>query len=820
MAIEENLSRPSSRYRNLVFFIFTIGLVFTFFLGLEISAQNAKDNSVYQELDLDQFFTKWFVLGPIRFPNEKTSAGQASELPSDDNLRPFSEQFEANPPFSITDLPSTESTCYIGEREYSWQSVISKNEILDLNQIFGKTEFAEAYARAEIHLTKPKKVLLGIGSDDAIRIWLNGQLVHQNRSARPVLRDQDLVPVTFKKGKNQILLKIQNIRSDWGFCCRVLGPKSLLSKLVETAGLGNLDTLEMLLSHGANIDATSYGLTALHYAKIRGREQTVAFLRKRGADPKIQMPTQETIVDAFLEEIIKDDSPGVAVLIAQNGEILYQKGFGYADLENQIPITPQTKFRIGSITKQFVASAILKLKEDGLLKVTDHLSEFLPDYPRGDEVTLHHLLTHTSGIHNYTNRPEFSSVVETYTEAEEMIEFFKADRFDFDPGEKWSYSNSGYFLLGHIVEKVSGQSLGSYLKHYFLDPIGMKNTGVHNSKQTRNNEATGYSYIDGRPEKATNWDMSRAGGAGNLYSTIQDLYRWNEAVYNGKLLSPDTLKLAFTPVRVNDGSQGNALGGQYGYGWMLAKKRGLKEIGHSGGLPGWSAYLTRYPEQNLTITILANALPPAPNLVPSTLADRIANIYLWQRMEPMESFATDQSVDINDDYLGQYDYTGGIMTITQERDQLFAQLTGQPRFEIFPKSETEFFWKVVDAQITFVRNNKGEVTHVIHHQGGQTFKAPKLIKKEVAQIDTAIYNAYVGKYDYGHGAILTVIKEGDRLLAQLTGQPKFEIFPKSETEFFWKVVNARVRFVKNEKGEVSKAIHFQANTEIQAPKIE
>ena len=172
---------------------------------------------------------------------------------------------------------------------------------------------------------------------------------------------------------------------------------------------------------------------------------------RRGADLKIQMPTQETVVNAFLEEIIKDNSPGVAVLIAQNGEILYQKGSGYANLENQIPITPQTKFRIGSITKQFIASAILKLQEDGWLKVTDSLSMFLPDYPRGDEVTLHHLLTHTSGIHNYTNRPEFSSVVETYTEAEKMIEFFKADKFDFDPGEKWSYSNSGYFLLGHIV---------------------------------------------------------------------------------------------------------------------------------------------------------------------------------------------------------------------------------------------------------------------------------------------------------------------------------------------------------------------------------
>ena len=186
----------------------------------------------------------------------------------------------------------------------------------------------------------------------------------------------------------------------------------------------------------------------------------------------------------------------------------------------------------------------------------------------------------------------------------------------------------------------------------------------------------------------------------------------------------------------------------------------------------------------------------------------------------MESFATDQSIDIRDDYLGQYDYTGGIMTITQERDQLFAQLTGQPRFEIFPKSETEFFWKAVDAQITFVRNSKGEVTHVIHHQGGQPLKAPKLKKRDVAQIDTAVYSTYVGKYDYGHGAILTVTKEGDRLLAQMTGQPKFEIFPKSETEFFWKIVNAQVTFAKNDKGQVSKIIHHQAGTEIQAPKIE
>ena len=154
----------------------------------------------------------------------------------------------------------------------------------------------------------------------------------------------------------------------------------------------------MLLSNEANIDAVYRGLTALNYAKIRGREQTITFLRKRGADSKIQMPSQEAIVDAFLKEIIKNNSPGASVLIAQNDQILYQKGFGYANLKNQISITPQTEFRIGSVTKQFTAAAILKLQEDGLLEVTDYLAEFLPNYPRGDEVTLHHLLTHTSGI--------------------------------------------------------------------------------------------------------------------------------------------------------------------------------------------------------------------------------------------------------------------------------------------------------------------------------------------------------------------------------------------------------------------------------------
>ena len=190
-------------------------------------------------------------------------------------------------------------------------------------------------------------------------------------------------------------------------------------------------------------------------------------------------------------------------------------------------------------------------------------------------------------------------------------------------------------------------------------------------------------------------------------------------------------------------------------------------------------------------------------------------------MNAAESFATDTAVDANvyDDYVGRYDYVQAIMTVTREGDRLFAQLTGQPKFEIFPRSETEFFWKVVDAQVSFVKNEKGEVIHAFHRQGGAEFEAPKLKAEIVVDLDATIYDTYVGEYDYGHGAILTITRDGNQLYAQMTGQPKIEIFPKSETEFFWKIVNAQITFVKGENGKVVQAIHRQAGNEIEAPKM-
>jgi hypothetical protein len=177
--------------------------------------------------------------------------------------------------------------------------------------------------------------------------------------------------------------------------------------------------------------------------------------------------------------------------------------------------------------------------------------------------------------------------------------------------------------------------------------------------------------------------------------------------------------------------------------------------------------------------------------------------------------------EVLESYVGRYDYGEAIMIISREGNRLFGQLAGQPRFEIFPKSETEFFWKVVEAQVSFVKNEKGEVVKAIHRQGGAVIDAPKLKEETALKLSPEILSHYVGKYDYGQGKmILAVTREGDQLFAQMTGQPKFEIFPKSETEFFWKVVAASITFVKDESGKVTKGIHHQGGQTLEAPKIE
>jgi CubicO group peptidase (beta-lactamase class C family) len=601
--------------------------------------------------------------------------------------------------------------------------------------------------------------------------------------------------------------------------------------LVRAASRGEVDAIQAALDRGADVNGESkYGLTALHAAKAFGREDAVEVLLKRGAKPDAKLTPPEEVVHNILEvhhnlEVHDGErSPATAVIVAQDGKVLFVRAAGLADVGHRVVATPDTKFRIGSVTKQFTAAAILKLQEEGKLSVTDTLAKFLPDYPRGAEVTLHHLLTHTSGIVSYTSKPDFFEHVRLAVKPEDLIRSFKDDPYDFNPGQKMLYNNSGYFLLGHIVEKVSGMTYGDFLRRSFFEPLGMTASGVHNSTEVFDDEAEGYSFVDGKLQKAENWDMSRAGGAGALYSTVEDLMRWAEGLFGGKVLKDESLKAALTPVVTAEDEPGKPKDGGYGYGLAVETLRGLRVVSHAGGLHGFSSFLLHVPSEKFTVAVLSNAVPPPPGPGPGDLArELILPLFLWQKMKPRErpAVAAMPSAAALDSYAGRYDYGAAVMTVTREGDRLFAQLTGQEKFEIFPKSETEFFWKVVDAEVSFVKNDKGEVTKAVHRQGGQTIHAAKLQEVELAKVDPALYDAYAGKYDYGKLlGTLTVTREGEKLFAQLTGQPRFEIVPRSETEFFWKVINAKVTFVRGEDGKVTKAVHEQGGRKIEAPRIE
>jgi CubicO group peptidase (beta-lactamase class C family) len=777
----------------------------------------AADTASYSGLEPDQFMKSWLILKPIPVTGETKTAPSEAE-----QKKAFGEDWLAAE--SANAAPRPGMKLVIHGRELAWQAFESKADIVDLNEGGQSNDFEVAYAWAEVRMPAKTKAILGIGSDDAVKVWLNGKLVHDHWSARACQPDEDIVPVEFDKGENRLLLKIQNIRGDWSFVCRLMGPQTQAIKLIAAVwDQPDPEAVKGLLDQGLDINSRgSGGLSAWQVARICGERETAELLASRGADTQTPLPPIEQVADAGLNRVIRNDEPGLALLVAHNGKVLFEKGYGLADVERHIPITAQTKFRIGSITKQFTASAILKLQEEGKLNVNDKLSKYLPDFPRGEEVTLRHLLTHTSGIHSYTSQPGFLEKVTTPVKTDDLIESIKKFPYDFDPGQKWLYNNSGFFLLGYIIEKVSGLSYSEFLNQNFFEPLGMTNTGVYRAGARLEQEALGYQYGDGKFTNALNWDMTWAGGAGALYSTVEDLYRWNEGLFHGKVISLANLQAAETPVQTAE-NKGDHPEDGYGFGLSIAKLRGAQEISHGGGLNGFSSFLLRLPRENLTVVVLANALPGQPGVEPGILAQRFAEFCVGEHLDPRPVVKASPGVSPASfgPLVGRYDYGGLVMTVTKEGDHLYAQLGGQPRFEIFPRTETEFFWKVVDAQVTFVKDDQGKVTKAIHHQNGNTIDAPRLPDLKEASVDAASLDAVTGKYDYGQRkAILTVSREGSRVFAQMTGQPKFEIFPKSDTEFFWKVVDAQVTFVKDNQGKVIKVVHHQAGQTIDAPKIE
>jgi CubicO group peptidase (beta-lactamase class C family) len=303
-----------------------------------------------------------------------------------------------------------------------------------------------------------------------------------------------------------------------------------------------------------------------------------------------------------------------SVLVAQNGDILLNEGYGQANVGAEIPNLPETQFRIGSLTKQFTAAAILKLQEQGLLNVQDPVAKFLPDYPRGNEITIHHLLTHTGGIPNCERRRDLPEVVQSPIPLDELIASFSGQPLEFLPGQQYRYSSSGYVVLTKIIEIASGQPYADYLENQILIPANMAYSGYDFLSPDLPNPAEGYHLTPGGPRPAILTDSSWPTGAGALYSTVGDLYRWDRALYEDDILSTASRQAFFTPWM--DTGQGT----DYGYGWDIGTTAGRPSIAHGGGIFGFASFMARFPEDDAVIIVLSNGIQMPPRLIAEGLA--------------------------------------------------------------------------------------------------------------------------------------------------------------------------------------------------------
>ena len=313
-------------------------------------------------------------------------------------------------------------------------------------------------------------------------------------------------------------------------------------------------------------------------------------------------------IDQFLSRYNEYGQFNGSALVAENGKVIFRKGYGSANMEWNIPNQPDTKFRLGSISKQFTAFLLVKLAEDGKLKLDVPITTYLPDYPKtnGDKITIHHLLTHTSGIPNYTSAPNFfKDKSRNPYSPEEFVKTFSSLPLEFTPGEKFNYSNSGYFLLGYIIEKISGKSYEQYLQDVVLTPLNMVNTGYDHSDVILKNRAAGYEKQGKTIRNAPYLDMSLPYAAGSLYSTVEDLYLWDQALYTTKLLSQKSMESLFKPYISTGGDD------SYGYGWFLQEapngdKAKLKIIEHGGGINGFNTIISRVPADKNLVVLLNN----------------------------------------------------------------------------------------------------------------------------------------------------------------------------------------------------------------------
>ena len=515
------------------------------------------------------------------------------------------------------------------------------------------------------------------------------------------------------------------------------------------------------------------------------------------------------------QRIEAGDCVGIVVCVVdEHGSCCASDGVRQIGKDDKV--NEKSVFEIGSITKAFTGVLLADMAARGEVSLDDPVERYLPPGKkmprRGDkEITLRDLANHRAGFPSLPDNLESADPDNPYADYDEkrLLEFLGKHELSRAPGEKYEYSNLGVGLLGYVLARKAGKPYEQLVVERICRPLKMNDTSVALSEDMKSRLAWGHSL----GKQVKNWDIGVLGGAGALRSTPLDMVTFVE--FN--------LKLADTPLSkafqasYKDAIETGREGLSVALGWHIWNKHGTRIIWHNGGTGGYRSFAGFAPDKKKGVVVLTNT---------DMDLDGVGLYILEPKYELPKIRKTVQvSGETLEPYLGYYELRPGrVMHITRDGDQLFAEVSGQEKFPLFAESETKFFFKIVDAQLTFVHGEGGGVDHLILHQGGERkarrlkdYKPPE--RKEV-NVDPKILASYVGKYEMAPGIEFDVRLEDGQLKVLLTGQPRFPVFPESETKFFYKVVDAQLTFAKDDSGKVTSLILHQGGMDQTAKRKE
>ncbi|MEO8197223.1 MAG: serine hydrolase [Thermoanaerobaculia bacterium] len=512
--------------------------------------------------------------------------------------------------------------------------------------------------------------------------------------------------------------------------------------------------------------------------------------------------------------------PGAAVLVKWKGEVVLHRGYGMAQMDFGIPVSPEQVFEIGSVTKQFTAAILLRLAEQGKVALSDPLTQYLPQMTFGGAtITLEQLLSHTSGVPNYTDMPEWIPRWREDMSLATLLGLFQDKPLDFPPGTMWNYSNSGYILLGAVIEKVTGKTYEEVVESELFAPLGMKDSRYGHQEEIVRGRVAGYMKGPEGWANAPYLSLTQPYAAGSLMSTVDDLARWSDALEAGKVVSPASRDRMFTSAILHGGDQ-NGIATRYGLGNAMTEVAGRPTHEHGGGIHGFTCDLLRVPGDDLLVVILSN------NPLQDTheLAHRVAESVLGvpPKATPAELKLSATELDA---YTGVYlvpERSGVRRVISREDETLRLQRTGGDLLPLVAVGPDAF--ETADGTaIRFERGADHRITALLVDQGigpvyrsMRTDEAAPAPRKEVT-IDAGALAGLVGVYALAPGFDIAVTQEGDHLFAQATGQDKLELFPESPIRFFFKLVDAQIDFVLDGGRAVSLVMH-QGEQNLPAPR--